>query len=91
MRHALALALAPLQRRRITVASKFASLSKAGYAIREDVGTPGGWVPHTWVTWPERLSFPGETVRFEATAQTYFSEVRGEFDYGLKDLTEAWP
>jgi hypothetical protein len=84
-------ALAPLHGRRIPVAARFAGLSKAGYAILEDVETPGGNIPYTWVTWPGRLPFPGDKVRFEATVRQYFAKGRGEFDFGLKDLTEARP
>lgn len=83
-------ALAPLQGRRVPVAARFAGLSKHGYAILEDVETPGGKVPCAWVRWPGRLPMPGATVRFEATVRRYFAETRGEFDFGPKDL-EARP
>lgn len=78
--------LAPYLGRRIRAVARFAGISRSGYSILEDVDTPGGKMPYTWVSWPGRLPFPGERVRFEATVRQYFAESRKEFDFGLKDL-----
>lgn len=79
-------ALAPYRDKCIHVTARFSGLSKVGYAVLEDVETPGGRIPYAWVTWPGRLPMPGDRVRFEATVRQYFAETRQEFDFGLKDL-----
>lgn len=79
-------ALAPYYGQRIPVAARFAGQSKKGYAILEEVKTPGGVVPYAWVTWPGQAPRPGASVQFEANVYQYYAKGRGEFDYGLVNL-----
>lgn len=78
--------LAPWRGQRVPVVARFSGLSRAGYAILEELETPAGRIPHAWVQWPGRLPMPGDRVRFEAEVRPYYSEHRQEFDLGFREL-----
>lgn len=74
---------------RFPVAARFAGVSRSGHIILTDVETPAGLESHLWVEfsqWHARLALPGDLVRLEAEARTYYSDRRDEFDFTLGNV-----